>query len=34
LYFGQALDAAAIIGMLLIVAGVVVLNVFSETAAH
>ena len=34
LYFGQTLDAAAIIGMLLIVAGVVVLNVFSDTASH
>jgi small multidrug resistance pump len=33
--FGQALDAAAIIGLALIVAGVVVLNVFSKTVvAH
>jgi small multidrug resistance pump len=34
LYFGQALDAPAIIGMLLIVAGVVVLNVFSDTGSR
>jgi small multidrug resistance pump len=34
LYFGQTLDAPAIIGMLLIVAGVVVLNVFSEFNSH
>jgi small multidrug resistance pump len=34
LVFGQSLDAAAIIGMLLIIAGVVVLNVFSKTVAH
>ena len=32
LLFGQALDAAAIVGLLLIVAGVVVLN-FSKTIA-
>jgi small multidrug resistance pump len=31
LYFGQRLDAPAIMGMLLIVSGVVVLNVFSKT---
>ena len=31
---GQKLDAAAIIGMALIVAGVVVMNLFSKTAAH
>ncbi len=29
--FGQKLDAAAVIGIVLIVAGVVVLNVFSKT---
>jgi small multidrug resistance pump len=29
--FGQKLDAAAVIGILLIVAGVMVLNVFSKT---
>jgi small multidrug resistance pump len=32
--FGQALDAPAIIGITLIVAGVVVLNVFSRTSVH
>jgi small multidrug resistance pump len=32
--FKQALDAAALIGIGLIVAGVVVLNVFSKSAAH
>ncbi|NUU01650.1 SMR family transporter [Herbaspirillum robiniae] len=32
--FGQKLDAAAVIGMGLIVAGVVVLNVFSKSSAH
>lgn len=34
IFFGQALDIPAIIGLLLIVAGVVVLNVFSKTIAH
>ena len=34
LFFGQALDAPAIIGMGLIVAGVVVINVFSKTLAY
>jgi len=34
IFFGQRLDAAAILGMGLIVAGVVVLNVFSKSAAH
>ncbi|WDZ96038.1 SMR family transporter [Herbaspirillum sp. WKF16] len=34
LLFGQKLDAPAIIGMGLIVAGVVVLNVFSKASAH
>jgi small multidrug resistance pump len=32
--FGQKLDAAAIIGMGLIVTGVVVMQVFSKSAAH
>lgn len=32
--FGQKLDAPAIAGMSLIVAGVVVLNVFSKSSAH
>lgn len=34
LVFGQKLDAAAIIGMGLIVAGVVVMQVFSKASAH
>jgi small multidrug resistance pump len=33
-FFGQALDAPAVIGLLLIVAGVFVLNVFSKTVSH
>lgn len=32
--YGQALDLAAIIGISLIVAGVVVLNLFSSTVPH
>jgi small multidrug resistance pump len=34
LLYGQALDAAAIIGLGLIVAGVIVLNVFSKAVPH
>lgn len=34
LIYGQALDLPAVIGMTLIVAGVVVLNVFSKTVVH
>ena len=34
LAFGQALDAAAIFGIGLIMAGVIVLNVFSRTPIH
>ena len=34
LFLGQKLDAAALLGMGLIVAGVVVLNLFSKAAAH
>jgi small multidrug resistance pump len=34
LFMGQKLDLAAIVGMGLIVAGVVVLNLFSKSAAH
>ena len=34
LYLGQALDGPAIVGLALIVAGVVVLNVFSKSAIH
>jgi small multidrug resistance pump len=31
---GQKLDLAAIVGMSLIIAGVVVLNLFSKTGSH
>jgi small multidrug resistance pump len=34
LFLGQKLDAAAVAGMALIVAGVVVINAFSGAAAH
>ncbi|WP_436233310.1 SMR family transporter [Flagellatimonas centrodinii] len=34
LFLGQALDAAAVAGIGLIVAGVVVLNVFSDSVPH
>jgi small multidrug resistance pump len=34
LVFGQRLDAAAVLGMGLIVAGVLVLNLVSKTSAH
>jgi small multidrug resistance pump len=34
LFLGQALDAAAVAGMALIVAGVIVINAFSRVAAH
>ncbi|MFM9024434.1 MAG: QacE family quaternary ammonium compound efflux SMR transporter, partial [Planctomycetaceae bacterium] len=34
LFLGQKLDAAAVAGMALIVAGVVVINAFSRAAAH
>ncbi|MBL8533817.1 MAG: QacE family quaternary ammonium compound efflux SMR transporter [Betaproteobacteria bacterium] len=34
LVYGQTLDAAAIAGLVLIVAGVIVLNVFSKSVAH
>jgi small multidrug resistance pump len=34
LFLGQKLDAAAVIGMGLIAAGVVVINVFSRTSGH
>lgn len=33
-FFGQALDTPAVIGLSLIVTGVVVLNVFSKTVSH
>ena len=32
--FGQKLDAPAIIGMSMIVAGIIVINLFSNTATH
>ena len=34
LVFGQSLDAPAVIGMALIVAGIVIMQVFSNTAGH
>jgi small multidrug resistance pump len=34
LFLGQKLDMPAVIGLLLIVSGVVVLNVFSRSASH
>jgi small multidrug resistance pump len=34
LFLGQKLDLAAIVGMSLIIAGVVVLNLFSKTGSH
>lgn len=34
LVYGQTLDAASVIGMALIIAGVVVINVFSKTTLH
>ncbi|WP_370154620.1 SMR family transporter [Ferrovibrio sp.] len=34
IFYGQKLDAAALAGSGLIVAGVVVINLFSKTAAH
>lgn len=34
LVFGQKLDAPAMIGMILIISGVVVMNVFSKATAH
>lgn len=33
-FFGQKLDLPAIIGIVLIVAGVVIMNVFSKTVSH
>lgn len=34
LFLGQSLDMPAVIGLTLIVAGVIVINVFSRTVAH
>ena len=33
-FLGQSLDTSAVIGLTLIVAGVIVINVFSRTVAH
>lgn len=33
-FFGQKMDAPALIGMALIIAGVVIMNVFSRAGAH
>ncbi len=33
-FFGQKLDFPAIVGMLLIISGVVVMNVFSKSVSH
>ncbi|WP_299686619.1 multidrug efflux SMR transporter [uncultured Tateyamaria sp.] len=32
--FGQTLDAAAIVGLALIIAGIIVIQLFSDTATH
>lgn len=32
--FGQALDAPALLGMALILAGIIIMNVFSNTVSH
>jgi small multidrug resistance pump len=34
IWFGQKLDIAALVGMGLIVCGVIIINLFSKTAAH
>ncbi|QKX18423.1 SMR family transporter [Microbulbifer sp. YPW1] len=34
IFFGQKLDMAAILGMVLIISGVVIINVFSASADH
>ncbi|SFR48585.1 SMR family transporter [Litoreibacter janthinus] len=34
LYFGQRLDLAAVVGISLILAGILVINIFSSTATH
>ncbi len=34
LYFGQKLDGAAVLGIALITAGIIVLNVFSKSTLH
>lgn len=34
LFFGQTLDGPAILGLMLIIAGVVILNVFSGSIIH
>lgn len=32
--FGQALDAPALLGMALILAGIIIMNIFSNTVSH
>ncbi|MEM6409420.1 MAG: SMR family transporter [Pseudomonadota bacterium] len=34
LYFGQSLDLPAVVGLGLIIAGIVLINVFSKTSLH
>jgi len=34
IWFGQKLDLAALVGMGLIICGVIIINLFSKTAAH
>lgn len=33
-FFGQKLDLASVLGMILIIAGVMVINLFSKTSVH
>lgn len=33
-FFGQRLDTPAVVGLVLIIAGVIIINVFSKTVAH
>ena len=33
-YFGQKLDLAAVLGIAMILAGIIVINLFSSTASH
>jgi small multidrug resistance pump len=33
-FFGQSLDIPAVVGLILIVAGIVVINIFSQTVSH
>ncbi len=34
LYYGQKLDLPAVLGMVLIITGVLIMNLFSKTSAH